>query len=374
MKKKLGLIVNPIAGMGGAVALKGSDGEDTLRKAIELGATPRSPRRAVEALKGLSSMRENLQLITYPEDMGEEEAKESGFVPLVIGSIERGRTTARDTQRAARAMAADGVDLLLFSGGDGTARNIYDSVGDGLPVLGIPSGVKIHSAAYAINPRMAGELAGMYLKGSVSVLHEAEVMDIDEEVLREQDRVSAKLYGYLKIPCETGLTQGPKQASCGGEKEEAVLNAIAERVIENMESDWLYLIGPGTTTQPIMEKLGIESTLLGVDVIRNKELLLKDANDREILHLLEGVRARIIVTPIGGQGYIFGRGNQQISPEVIQRVGPGNIIVIATPSKIFSLRLKPLLVDTGDGEVDQVLKGYRRVITGYGEEMVCKVS
>ncbi len=374
MKKRLGLIVNPIAGMGGAVALKGSDGKDTLRKAIELGATPLSPRRTVEALKALVPIRESLDLITYPDDMGEEEARESGFLPLVIGSIERGETTAWDTERAAREMAAQEVDLLLFSGGDGTARNIYDSVGNTLPVLGIPSGVKVHSAAYAINPRMAGELAGMYLRGSVPAVHEAEVMDIDEELLREEDRVSAKLYGYLKIPCESGFTQGPKQASCGGEKEEAVRNAIAERVIESMETNWLYLVGPGTTTRPIMEKLGIENTLLGVDVIRNKELLLKDANATEILHLLKNARAKIIVTPIGGQGYIFGRGNQQISPDIIRRIGPENIIVIATPNKIFSLRLNPLLVDTGDGKVDRMLKGYRRVITGYGEEMVCKVS
>ncbi len=375
MKKKVGLIVNPVAGMGGSVALKGSDGRETILKAIELGATPVSGPRTVEALKRLVSTRPGIELITCPYDMGEEEARESGLAPTVVGSIKRGETTSLDTRKAAKEMAGLNVDLLLFAGGDGTARDIYDAVGDTLPVLGIPSGVKIHSAVYAITPPMAGELAGMFLQGAASVVHEAEVMDIDEDILRDEDRVSARLYGYLKIPCDRRFTQGPKQASCGGEREEAARNAIAERMIETMEEDWLYLIGPGTTTRAIMEKLGIRNTLLGVDVIRNKRILLNDAKTTELLHLFDGKKkAKVIVTPIGGQGYILGRGNQQISPEIIKRVGTENIVVIATPNKIFSLKLNPLLVDTGDEEVNGMLRGYRRVITGYGEEMVCRVS
>lgn len=374
MKKKVGLIVNPVAGMGGSVALKGSDGEETLRKAIALGATPISPQRTVEALRRLVSIKDHIELITYPYDMGEEEARENGLSPTVIGSIRRGETSSFDTQKAATEMAALNPDLLLFAGGDGTARDIYDAVGNAVPVLGIPSGVKIHSAVYAINPAMAGELAAMYLQGVTSPVHEAEVMDIDEGILRDEDRVSAKLYGYLRIPCDRRLTQGPKQASCGGEREEAARQAIAEQVVDRMEDDLLYLIGPGTTTRAVMEKLGLKNTLLGIDVVRNKNLVLNDANATELLRLTDGNSGRIIVTPIGGQGYIFGRGNQQISPEVIQKIGHENIMVIATPSKMFSLKLDPLLVDTGDEDVNRMLRGYMRVITGYGEEMVCKVS
>jgi len=368
------LIVNPIAGMGGKVALKGSDGKETLLKAIELGATPVSPLRTVEALKRLVPIKEGFELVTYPYDMGEEEARELGFNPFVTGSIRRGETSSRDTRTAAVKMAEMKVDLLLFAGGDGTARDIYDALGNALPVLGIPCGVKMHSAAFAINPAMAGELAGVYLRGSAPSIHEAEVMDIDEEMLREEDRVSARLYGYVSIPCAPGLTQGPKQASCAGGREEAVRQAIAERVIEQMEADWLYFVGPGTTPRAIMEKLGLKKTLLGVDAVRNRRVLRNDANAAELLSLLDGNKAKIIVTPIGGQGYLFGRGNQQLSPEVIKGVGPENILVIATPAKIFSLRLRPLLVDTGDEEVNQSLRGYIRVVTGFGEEMVCKVS
>jgi len=374
MKKKLGLVVNPIAGMGGRVALKGSDGKETIRKAVELGASPISPKRTVEALKRLRRIKDDIELITYPYDMGEEEAKESGFTPAVIGSITKGETTSYDTRRAAKEMAALKTDLLLFAGGDGTARDIYDAVGNTIAVLGIPTGVKIHSAVYAINPLMAGELAVKHLKDFPSLLCEAEVMDVDEKVLREEDRVSAKLYGYLKIPCDRKMTQSPKEASCRGEEETAIMQAIAQRIIDDMEEDCLYIIGPGTTTRTVMERLGLQKTLLGVDVVERKKLVATDVNEAQLIGIVDGKKARIIVTPIGGQGYIFGRGNQQISPEIIRRVGSDNIIVIATPSKIYSLMLKPLLVDTGDEEVDQRLRGYRKVVTGYGEETVCKVS
>jgi len=373
MKKKLGLVVNPIAGMGGRVALKGSDGKETIRKAIELGSTPVSPKRTAEALKRLMRIKGDIELITYPYDMGEEEAKESGFNPTVIGSITKGETTSSDTCRAAKELAVLNTDLLLFAGGDGTARDIYEAVGNTIPVLGIPAGVKIHSAAYAINPLMAGELTVMYLRGSNTSVHEVEVMDIDEEVLREEDRVSAKLYGYLKIPCDRKMTQSPKEASCRGEQEVAMMQAIAERVVDAMEEDWLYIIGPGTTTRAIMERLGLQKTLLGVDVVERKKIVANDVNEAQLIRIMDGKKAKVIVTPIGGQGYIFGRGNQQISPEIIRRVGPENILVIATPSKIYSLMLKPLLVDTGDEEVDQRLRGYRKVVTGYREETVCKV-
>jgi predicted polyphosphate/ATP-dependent NAD kinase len=374
MKKRLGLIVNPVAGIGGRVALKGSDGLETIQRARDLGATPISPQRALEALERLLSIKDNIELYTYPYEMGEEEARQSGFDPIVVGSIKRGETSPQDTKRAAKEMAELRVELLLFAGGDGTARDVYDAMGDTIPVLGIPAGVKIHSAVYAINPPMAGELAAIYLKGSNPLLHEAEVMDIDEKALREEDRVSARLYGYLKIPCDRRLTQGPKQASCGGGHEMAMTQAIAERIIEAMQKDWLYIIGPGTTTRAIMERLGLKNTLLGVDVVRGKRLLANDATADQLFQLVHEKNAKIIITPIGGQGYLFGRGNQQISPEVIRKVGLENIIVISTPSKIFSLKLKPLLVDTGDEAVNQMLRGYVRVVTGYGEEMVCKVS
>jgi predicted polyphosphate/ATP-dependent NAD kinase len=141
-----------------------------------------------------------------------------------------------------------------------------------------------------------------------------------------------------------------------------------------MEPDCLYIIGSGTTTRAIMERLGLENTLLGIDAIEKGKLIALDLNEDQLLDLIEGRRAKIIVTPIGGQGYIFGRGNQQLSPKLIKKIGAENIMVVATLNKLASLERRPLLVDTGDYEVDAVLRGYIRVITGYREEMVYRVA
>ena len=372
-KRKLGFIVNPIAGMGGRVGLKGSDSAEILKKAKELGAEPESPRRAVEALNKIGHIKDNIELITYPYEMGEDEAKECGFSPTVIGSIKRGTTTSEDTKNAAKEMLDLQVDLLLFAGGDGTARDIYDAIGDKIPVLGIPTGVKIHSAVYATSPQHAGDLVTMYLgeKSSGIRLCEAEVMDIDEQAFRE-NRLSARLYGYLKVPYERSLVQSPKAGSVAAE--EATIEAIAYDVINSMRDDYLYIIGTGTTTKGIMEKLGLKNTLLGVDAVYKKELVGSDLNETQLLKLIEGRKTKIIVTIIGGQGYIFGRGNQQISPTVIKKAGKENIIVVATMNKILSLEGSPLLVDTGDDEVNKMLTGYIKVITGLSERIMLRVA
>ena len=379
MEKKLGLIVNPVAGIGGRVGLKGSDGAEIQRKALALGAVPRSLNRAIQALERLQSVG-GLEVVTYPGEMGEDAARACGFAPTVIGWITPGGTTREDTISAAREMLELGVDLLLFAGGDGTARDIYNATGEKMVVLGIPAGVKIHSAVYATNPIGAGDLARSYLEGRSSALREAEVMDVDEEAFR-QGFVSAKLYGYLKVPFQRRWLQGRKAPSSPGEQ--GAMAAIAADVVSEMADDWLYVIGPGTTTRAITARLGLDKTLVGVDVIRAErregkegglgELVAADVNESQLLALLEGRKTKIVVTPIGGQGYIFGRGNQQISPDVLAMGGKDNVIVVSTSGKIHSLSGRPLRVDTGDRAVDEMLSGYVRVTTGYNEQLVYKV-
>jgi len=368
--RRLGLIANPVGGIGGRAGLMGSDGAEIQKKALELGAVPESLNRAVQALERIQSIKDDLEVITYPGEMGEDAARRCWIEPTVIGSIQPGETTPEDTMNAAREMLRLNVTLLLFAGGDGTARDIYNAIGDGLPVLGIPAGVKIHSAVYATNPISAGDLAASYLVGKVSNLREAEVMDIDEEAVR-QGVVSAKLHGYLKVPFQKRFLQGLKTPSSPGEQ--AAMAAIAADVVSNMKDGWLYIIGPGTTTRAITSRLGLDKTLIGVDVVTAGKLVATDVNESQLLKLVEGRRAKIIVTPIGGQGYIFGRGNQQISPEVIKKVGEGNIIVVSTAGKIHSLGGRPLWVDTGDQKVDRMLSGYVRVVTGYNEQIVYRV-
>jgi predicted polyphosphate/ATP-dependent NAD kinase len=263
------------------------------------------------------------------------------------------------------------VNLILFAGGDGTARDVYEAINMKVPVLGIPTGIKMHSAVFAVSPRSAGDLAVLYLQGSLLNVRESEVMDIDEEAFR-QNRVSARLYGYLKVPYEKVLVQNPKAGATAAEESSA--EEIAQDIVENMEDDYIYIIGPGTTTKAIAEKLGLKKTLLGVDVIHNGKLLASDVNEAQLLKIIEGRKAKIIVTVIGGQGFIFGRGNQQISPQVLRKVDREDILIVATPNKLASLHGAPLLVDTGDEEVDKMLHGYFKVITGYGRRVIYQVK
>jgi predicted polyphosphate/ATP-dependent NAD kinase len=382
---RLGLIVNPMAGIGGRVGLKGSDGSEIQKRALALGAVPQSLDRTIQALERIKTV-SDLEIVTYPGEMGGDAATACGFEPTVIGSIKPGETTPQDTLNAAREMMRLKVNLLLFAGGDGTARDIHNAIegytcteGKKIPVLGIPAGVKIHSAVYAINPTGAGDLAALYLQGRISSLREVEVMDIDEEAFR-QGIVSAKLYGYLKIPFQRRLIQGLKAASSTGEK--ASLAAIACDIVDRMQDDCLYIIGPGTTTRAITSELGLDKTLIGIDIVFQRKLVATDVNEPQLLKLLEGrksdLKSSIIVTPIGGQGHIFGRGNQQISPQVIKKVVADgkrdNIIVVSTIQKINSLGGRPLWVDTGDRAVDRMLSGHIRVITGYNEQIIYRVS
>lgn len=369
--KRIGLIINPIAGMGGRVGLKGTDGVDAFERARALGAAPVSSDRAWIALKVLiNRIGSDLIVLTPPGAMGEHLALSRGMAPGVIGNFTAGATGPEDTKRAAQAIVEAGVELLLFAGGDGTARDIYEAVGLGPPVLGIPTGVKMHSSVYATTPRAAGELAARFLTLPNQPCRESEVMDIDEDAFR-QGRVSARLYGFLYVPYQRSLVQGLKAGSRAGE---GGLTGIAADIAERMRDGALWILGPGTTTRAIADRLGEQKTLLGVDLYSRGEAMSMDAAEQDILRHLDGQPARIVVTPIGGQGYLFGRGNQQLSPEVIRRAGKANIIVVATTGKLTGLAGEPLLVDTGEVELDRELAGFMRVVTGYHQESVQRIA
>jgi len=366
--KRIGLIVNPYAGIGGRVGLKGSDGADIRKKAMELGAVPMSASRTVEALKQLAGL--EFELYTYPGKMGEEEAREAGIEPVVIGKLEND-TSAEDTKRAAADMLEKELDLLVFAGGDGTARDIYSVVGDKLPVLGIPTGVKIHSGVYAVDPRSAGELLYRFITGAILDFRLEEVMDIDEEAFR-QNTLQAQLYGYMNTLYSEEVIQGGKESSRANDESSVI--GIANEITDEMNPDLVYVLGPGTTVKPIADILGVEKTLLGVDIVKDGKLVMSDVNEKQLLEAIKGKDTRLIVTVIGGQGFVFGRGNQQISPSVIRLVGRENIIIVATPDKLASLGGHPLRVDTGDPLLDEELKGYYKVHTGYGRRTLYKVA
>ncbi len=368
--KTLGFLVNPIAGMGGAVGLKGTDGRDILQKAVILGAKPIAPARAESFLSELKSVKKNVQLVVGAGQMGEDEARNCSFAAKVLGERKE-VTSPEDTKEIAGEIRNAGVDLLVFCGGDGTARDILEVVNINLPVLGVPTGVKMHSAVFAVGSRAAARIAIGFLAGGLP-LREAEVMDVDEQAFRG-GRLSAKLYGYALTPYEPHLIQGMKISSLTTEREMRNQAAMALFIIENMKPNVVYIIGPGTTTRTIGDLLDAKKTLLGVDLFCNKKLTGKDVNERQILKEIKGKTAQIIVTPIGGQGFIFGRGNQQISSEVIQQVGLDNIIVVATEDKLGNLR--SLRVDTGDSNLDEILRGHPlKVITDYRTERLMRVE
>jgi predicted polyphosphate/ATP-dependent NAD kinase len=365
IRKTIGFIVNPVAGMGGAVGLKGTDGAAILEEAIARGAKPVASQRAEAFLSQLDAVayQRNLtiNLVVSAGEMGETQAQNHRFFFKTVGEPKE-HSAPTDTECAAKAMMNCSVDLLVYCGGDGTARDILRAVETKVPVLGVPTGVKMHSALFAVSPQAAARVAVAYLRGELP-LRESEVMDIDEDAFR-QNHLSAELYGYMLSPFEPHLIQGNKMESPMTQDEVENQAAIALYIIEEMHSDVLYIVAPGTTTRTIADLLDQKKTLLGVDIMVDKKIVAKDVNEKQILQAIDGKKTRIIVTPIGGQGFIFGRGNQQISAKVIDKVGIDNIIVVATKSKLD--RLNSLLVDTGDTELDAKFRAKAiRVVTDY---------
>lgn len=368
--KSVGLIINPISGMGGRVGLKGTDGNEILNKAIWLGAEKDAPAKALKAMEKLLSIKDKVLFLTSSGDMGENQCKEldMNFQVVYQSKICSDRF---DTLEAAGIMEKKEVDLILFVGGDGTARDIFDAVGTRVVTIGIPAGVKIHSPIYGNTPESAGELALQYITGNITAVKEAEVIDLDEDAYRN-NIVSTRLYGYLKLPYAKKYLQNKKAPTPLSEEDNQ--KAIALDIIDNMEDEVYYLIGPGTTTKAIMDKLGLRNTLLGVDIVKNKKLIKLDCNEKEILSILYNKDAKLVIAPTGGQGYLLGRGNQQISPGVIERVGKKNILIISTNSKLIELNGEPLLVYTGDKDMDRKLTGYYRVKIGYGSEVMYRIA
>lgn len=375
---KLGLVINPMAGIGGSVGLKGSDGREIVERALDKGAMPRAQERALAALSRFRDFAP-VPVFTAGGLMGRDVLDRAGIESEVVYSPASQITTANDTRKAVYALCEKSIDLLLFAGGDGTARDVLDALkqhgsDEKLTVIGIPAGCKIHSAVYAVTPAQAGELVAGLIEGRLLSVKSAEVMDLDEDAFRA-GQLKASCYGYMNVPVDEQRMQAMKQG--GVDTESLVLQDIAADFIDNMQDDVLYLIGSGTTTAALMESLGLDNTLLGIDAIFNGELVASDLAEQDILSLLDEAAyssAKIVVTAIGGQGHVFGRGNQQFSPAVIRRVGSDNIIIVATRNKLRSLEGRPLRVDTGDTGLDVALAGMKQIITGYEQRTLYRIN
>lgn len=362
MSGSIGLVINPIAGMGGPAGLKGSDGSDVQSAARALGSESRAEQRAIRALGVVAAAHPGIEVITADGVMGADAARASGLRARVVFTPATPSTGA-DTVSAAEAIAHAGATLLLFVGGDGTARDVATALSPERAVLGVPAGVKMYSGCFAVSPSSAGALAARWAAGDAVPLEPREVLDVDEHQIRD-GRVDPRLFALVQVPFVVGRTQSRKSATAVSET--AAVESAAGGVVALMDPITRYLIGPGGTTMEIARQLDVPKTPLGVDVVQDGQVLLADASERQLLTLLAGSSgpAKAIVTIIGGQGFLLGRGNQQLSASVLTALGPDPLIVVATEEKLLGLGGRPLIVDTGDPVADRGLAGYIRVITG----------
>lgn len=373
--KRIGLLVNPVAGLGGPAGMKGSDRPEALCRARELGIEPKSPQRVVDVFQRVRRQFEgHAEFLAAPGEMGTDELSEAGFHARVVGRAGK-ETTAADTERIARELVEERVDLLIFAGGDGTARDVLRAVGPEVLAFGIPTGVKMHSSVFAVHPTAAAQLITRFLSEREMDCRQEEVVDLDENAYIS-GRVETKLYGMMRVPMAPGLLQGMKSGR--GTSETEALGGIGQQVsaIIRADSQTLYAVGAGTNTAAVKRMLEGQAapiSLLGVDVYQGERCVARDANAKELAGLARSAAMRIIISPIGGQGYLFGRGNQQFSPEVLRLVGRDHIMVICAPGKLSSLMRKPFLVDTGDEDLDRALRGYIRVRVGFDQEVVYKI-
>jgi len=376
MVKKIGFIVNPIAGMGGKVGLKGTD--NVLNKAIKLGAKPVSENKALETLKEFHSYHssdEDIHWFTCSGLMGEKELKKVGFKNIeIVYYPKKEKTTSTDTKNVCKKFLEKQIDLILFCGGDGTAKDIFEVVSNKIPILGIPSGVKMHSGVFGINTTATAKILNEYLNSRL-IIGDAEIMDLDEKLYR-RGKWNIKLFGVAKSIVEPTYVQVGK-STFESISDNEVKDELAEHIKDEMEKniDYLFLFGSGGTIDYIAKKLNLKNTLLGIDAVYKKKVIGTDLNEKDILNLLKKYhKAKLILSPIGAQGFILGRGNLQLSPRIIKKIGLDNLIVVSTPAKLSNTPY--LRVDTGDKKLDCLFteKEFFMVVIGYRLSRVVKIQ
>ncbi len=369
--RRFGLIVNPIAGMGGSVGLKGTDGVGVLAEALRRGAKPGSAERTAVALKHIGT-RDAVVLVAGGA-MGEDVAQAAGFRTQRVSEVQQ-RSTAGDTIAAARRMSEEGAEFIVFAGGDGTAHDIHSMIGGTLPLLGIPTGVKMQSGVFATSPAAAGRLIALLLStapGTRLRFEQAEVMDVDEDELRH-GRIVPRIHGYAKVPAERLLLQQAKSRAMPDD--DVAIAGAAASIAAELQPDIFHVIGPGHSAKQVMTALGHATNVLGVDLVQDGKLVRGDLSATELRAMTAGAPLQIIAGVTGGQGFLFGRGNQQIAADIIARAGRDGIIVIAGLRKLAALDPPRLLVDTGDPQLDAALSSHWRVRCGPSRWSVVRVE
>lgn len=367
---RIGLIVNPIAGLGGTVGLKGTDGPDTVARALRRGAVPNSGLRAQQALTRLAQRVPGAKFTLANGQMGADWAVGLNLAPTIIGEGPV-TGTARDTRTSLAEMGP--LDLVVFAGGDGTARDIAVDLPKGAAILGIPCGVKMHSGVFAVSPNAAGSMLAdiMSAPDRIAWTQDSEIMDIDEDALRA-GHIAPRLFGLACAPA----TRNRMQAAKGGPRQDcaAALSSAASEISDRMETGTLYVIGPGTSAGAVMLAAGHEPSILGVDAVLDGKVVAHDARASDLDRLAANRPVKIVLGVTGRQGFLLGRGNQQISQTLISRSGREGLIILATEAKLTALAQPRLWVDTGDPALDAKLVGFVRIKTGASREMMMKIE
>ncbi|MHA1974907.1 MAG: ATP-NAD kinase family protein [Candidatus Hodarchaeales archaeon] len=386
--RTVGFLINPIAGMGGRVGLKGTDSSEILLKAIQRGAKPVAEVRAKMFLKAITAYPEcdKIKFIVPQGKMGRDifsqlkkEGKSLNFTILDNIAISEPSTNI-DTFNTSKALVKLGVDLLIFVGGDGTARDVLKAIGhDTIPILGIPSGVKIHSGVFALTVNKAAQILVNFVNDRTEIV-ESEIIDLDENEFRE-DRIKTRMFGTALVPSVPTLLQVTKSSTNYSNSEIDNITALTNSLKPMIRTNEIYILGSGSTIKKISKAFGHRvfsaKTVLGIDIVKNDNILKKDAYEQEILEILDKYpkdKVTVILTPIGGQGFILGRGNQQISPKVVRTVGFNNFLIVATKNKIHNLADKTLHIDTGDPSLDKELSGYKKVLVDFNEFWMIKIN
>ncbi len=392
--RRIGLIVNPIAGLGGPAGLHGTDGEDTWRRAESLGSTRRAGPLTRQFLRAMGAAASTVNWLAAPGSMGEDDLVHAALpcdvtrqvgAPLGTpalrrcareGSSVRGaaaadttvaHTTAAETTAAAAAMARLGVDLVVFAGGDGTARDVLSGLSGDIPMVGVPAGVKMQSAVFGRSAAGTAAAVRQWIERRETT--SAEVVDLDEDS-RRRGIVDSRLYGLATTIAAPSVVSGRKVGSTVPSSD--AISGIADEALRQLDPTSVWLLGPGRTVQQISAQWGLPASLLGVDVVDAGQIVAADATAEDIRGLTRDRDIKVLLSPIGGQGFLLGRGNQQVTDGVGNRLRAEDLVVVASPSKLADLQGGPLYADWGQScppdEPEHI-----RVITGRNQSAMLRL-
>jgi predicted polyphosphate/ATP-dependent NAD kinase len=375
---RVGIIVNPDAGLGGRLGFKGSDGRAA--EAREAGAQDRAgPRMTQCMIKFDELLKSSLNRSNIKPEIYTWEGRMGGdwLTNLEYHSIGKTPhpTTAQNTSELVQQLAINEVEVILYAGGDGTTRDIVNALSDKkIPLIGVPGGVKMHSGCFATTPNAAAEVLFSFAIGDL-MASITEVMDLDEEIYLTGEW-KVRMYGEALTPASPRFIQGAKQ-QVERASEDEIIEGLATHIGDLIETDpdLMVVWGSGGTLRMIGEILDKDLTLLGID-IQHKDKIYADLNEKQLIEILQQHNGNkiLLLSPMGGQGFLIGRGNLQLSPTVLRLIGISSILGVATPAKLTGL--SNVRIDTGDSALDQELRERKfvKMLQGYRTTRVIRVS